>query len=138
MFSQPIRGGLPLQPLGPSATNQNCILPTFVSLQRDPLAFAVDALSTYWRGMFAYAFPPPALLHKVVQRLNQFPCKLILITPYWPRMLWFTSLVNLAVTDPLKLPQDPDTLSQVLGSELKVFHTNPQLLNLHAWLLVSH
>ena len=41
------------------ATNENWKLQTYVSPYRDPQAYAVDALSLDWRGMYAYAFPPP-------------------------------------------------------------------------------
>jgi hypothetical protein len=40
------------------ATSLNHKLNTFVSLVPDPLAYAVDAMSISWKGMFAYAFPP--------------------------------------------------------------------------------
>ena len=120
------------------ATNRNFRLQTYVSPLRDPQAFAVDALSIDWSGMFAYAFPPPVLLHKVVQKIHQHPCRMILVAPYWPRMLWFPSLVTLAVAEPVRLPEDQKLLSQVLGSGKLVFHPNPAILNLHAWLLYSH
>jgi len=120
------------------STSRNYRLPTYVSPLRDPQAYAVDALSIDWSGMFAYAFPPPALLHKVVQKINQNPCRILLVAPFWPRMLWFPSLVTLAVAEPVKLPPDQNLLSQVLGSGKLVFHTNPTVLNLHAWLLDSH
>jgi hypothetical protein len=40
------------------ATSLNHKLDIFVSPVPDPLAYAVDAMSISWKGMFAYAFPP--------------------------------------------------------------------------------
>ena len=60
-------------------------LPLFVSLVPDPLATAVDALSLPWEDLNAYAFPPAAVLGKVVEKLQDSPCKrIILIAPGWP------------------------------------------------------
>ena len=45
-------------------------LPLFVSPVPDPLATAVDALSLSWEDLDAYAFPPAAILGKVVEKLQ--------------------------------------------------------------------
>ena len=51
------------------ATRFNNKLPLFVSLVPDPLTTAVDALSLPWEDLDAYAFPPAAILGKVVEKL---------------------------------------------------------------------
>ncbi|XP_046580425.1 probable C-mannosyltransferase DPY19L1 [Haliotis rubra] len=51
------------------ATRFNSQLPRFVSPIPDPLAWDHDALAIPWEGLNAYAFPPPALLHKVIQKI---------------------------------------------------------------------
>ena len=59
----------------------------------DPLAIAVDALSLPWEDLDAYAFPPAAILGKVVEKLQDTPCKrIIVIAPGWPNMPWFWAL----------------------------------------------
>ena len=64
------------------ATRFNHKLPQFVSPVPDPLAVAVDALTLPWEDIDAYAFPPTAILGKVVEKLQDSPCKrLILIAP---------------------------------------------------------
>ena len=56
----------------------------------DPLATAVDALSLPWEDLGACTFPPAAILGKVVEKLQDSPCKrIILIDPGWPNMPWF-------------------------------------------------
>ena len=60
-------------------------LPLFVSPEPDPLATAVDALSKPWEDLDAYVFPPAAILGKVVEKLQDSPCRrVILIAPGWP------------------------------------------------------
>ena len=61
----------PMQEMAPSTDRsvryQIQQLPQFVSPVPDPLAIAVDALSLSWENLDAYAFPPTAILGKVVQ-----------------------------------------------------------------------
>ena len=72
------------------ATRFNNKLPQFVSPVPDPQAWAVDALSLSWEDLDPYAFPPAAILGKVVKKLQDYPCnRIILIAPGWPNMPWF-------------------------------------------------
>ena len=96
------------------ADKENYKLPTYVSPTRDPQAFAVDALSLDWKDMFAYAFPPPKLLTKVVHKIQSTPCRLILVTPYWPGMPWFTTVIGLAVKPPIRLTIHPILLQDTV------------------------
>ena len=51
----------------------------------DPQAWAVDALSLSWENLDPYAFPPAAILGKVVEKLQDYPCnRIILIAPGCP------------------------------------------------------
>ena len=52
------------------AMSLNHKLNTFVSPVPDPLAYAVDAMSISWKGMFAYAFPPFSFLSQVLQSMS--------------------------------------------------------------------
>ena len=96
----------------------------------DPLATAMDALSLSWEDLDAYAFPPTAILGKVVEKLQDSPCKrIILIGPGWPNMPWFWDLVALSSQIPLCLP---NLLTQPFN---QIPHRNLTNQNLHAWLL---
>ena len=115
------------------ATRFNNKLPQFVSPVPDPQAWAVDALSLYWEDLDPYAFPPAAILGKVVEKLQDYPCnRIILIAPGWPNMPWFWDLVAMSSQIPLCLPSIPNLVSQPLN---QVLHRNLANLNLHSWLL---
>ena len=47
-------------------------------------AWNIDALNISWSSLVAYAYPPTALLPKVIQKVRQYNCLLILIAPGWP------------------------------------------------------
>ena len=115
------------------ATRFNNKLPLFVSPVPDPLATAVDALSLPWEDLDAYAFPPTAILVKVVEKLQDSPCKrIVLIAPGWPNMPLFWDLVTMSSQIPLSLPNLPNLLTQPFN---QISHRNLTNLNLHAWLL---
>ena len=118
------------------ATRFNNKLPQFVSPVPDPLAIAVDALSLPWEDLDAYAFPPTAILGKVVEKLQASPYKrIILIALGWPNMPWFWDLVTMSSQVPLSLPNLPNLLTQPFN---QIPHRNLTNLNLHAWLLELH
>ena len=84
------------------ATHLNHKLPLYVSPIPDPNAWDIDALNINWTGLTAYAYPPTALLHKVIQKSGH--CLIIIIAPGWPGMPWFWDLVQLSTEIPLQLP----------------------------------
>ena len=105
-------------------------LPLFVSAMPDPLACTVYALSLPWEDLDAYAFPPPAILDKVVEKLQDCPCKsIILIAPRWPNMPWLWDLVAMSSQIPLCLPNLPNLLTLPFN---QIPHRNLTNLNLHA------
>ena len=114
------------------ATHLNHKLPLYVSPVPDPKACDIDALNINWTNFTAYTYPPMGLLHKVIQKIKQCHCLIIVIAPGWPGMPWFWDLVQLSTEIPLQLPVSTTLLKQ---SYKYVFHNNPQQLNLHAWCL---
>ena len=55
------------------ATHLNHKLPLYVSPIPDPKAWDIDALNINWTNLTAYAYPPTALLHKVIQKDQAMP-----------------------------------------------------------------
>ena len=86
------------------ATHLNHKLPLYVSPIPDPKAWDIDALNINWTGLTAYAYPPTALFHRVIQKIRQCHCLIIVIAPGWPGMPWFWDLVQLSTEIPLQLP----------------------------------
>ena len=114
------------------ATRLNHKVPLYVSTVPDQNAWDIDALNTNWSGLTAYVYPPMALLHRVIQKVRQSSCLIIVIAPGWPGMPWFWDLVHLSTEIPLQLLVSTTLLKQ---SHNYVFHSNPQHLNLQAWCL---
>ena len=77
------------------ATHLNHKLPLYVSPIPDPKAWDIDALNINWTGLTAYTYPPTALLHRVIRKIRQCHCLIIVIAPGWPGMPWFWDLVQL-------------------------------------------
>ncbi len=63
------------------ATAENKKLPVYFSPIPDPEAYAVDALSQDWTGLSMYAFPPTAILTKVLQRIASYPLQGVTHSP---------------------------------------------------------
>ena len=84
-----------------------------VSPVPDPLATAVEALGLPWEDLDTYAFPPAAILGKVVEKLLDSPCqRIILIAPGWHNMPWFWDQMAMSSQIPLSLPILPNLLTQ--------------------------
>ena len=96
-------------------TNLNHKLLLYLSPVPDPKAWDIDALNINWMGFAAYAYRPTALLHRVIKKIRQCYCLIIVIAPGWPGMPWFWDLVQLST--------DPTTTSIVNDSS----QTVPQL-----------
>ena len=110
------------------ATKANTQLPVFCSLTPGTGALAVDSLTLPWSGFLGYAFPPPTLLTRVLNKVLKDQASLVLVAPRWPDRPWFTTLLRLLVQPPVALPPVQDLLSQ-LGS----YHHNPEFFKLTAW-----
>ena len=117
------------------ATRWNHKLPVYFSPLPDPQAAGEDALLQSWDNLDAYAFPPFPLLQKVLQRArNASNLRMTLIAPWWPEAPWFPDALDLAVEEPLALPERPDLLHQPISH---AWHKNPSMLRLHAFRLWS-
>ena len=86
------------------ATSLNFKVTTFVSPVPDPRAYAVNAMSLSWEGMFAYAFPPFRFLAPVLHKITGEKCRIIVIAPARPKQAWLANLLCLSCARPLVLP----------------------------------
>ena len=87
------------------ATSLNHRLPVYFAPMSDPMASGTDAMLQNWDHLEAYAFPPVAMLHQVLNKVrNSVGTHVTLITPLWPSKEWFPDLLSLLTEPPVPLP----------------------------------
>ena len=117
------------------ATCLNAKLPLYCSLVPDPQAVFEDAFRHPWDDLDLYAFPPFALVGRVIARVQQSSrVAMTLVAPLWPEKEWFADLLLLLTQPPLALPCWDKLLRQ---PHCSLFHQGVHTLNLHAWRLSS-
>ena len=117
------------------ATSLTARLPVYFSPASDPRAAGMDALLQPWDDLQAYAFPPIAIIRRVLLKLRSSKnCELTLIAPFWPQRDWFPDLLELLSDVPITLSDRRDLLRQ---PHFHRFHQNLPMLRLTAWRLSS-
>ena len=117
------------------ATCLNTKLPLYCSLVPDPQAVFEDAFRHPWVDLDLYAFPPFALVGRVIARVQQSSrVAMTLVAPLWPEKEWFADLLLLLTQPPLALPCWDKLLRQ---PHCSLFHQGVHALSLHAWRLSS-
>ena len=117
------------------ATCLNAKLPLYCSLVPDPQAVFEDAFRHPWNDLDLYAFPPFALVGRVIARVQESSrVAMTLVAPLWPEKEWFADLLLLLTQPPLALPCWDKLLRQ---PHCSLFHQGVHALNLHAWRLSS-
>ena len=86
------------------ATKDSAQVARFFAWGRDAEAEAFDALAQLWNFDLAYAFPPPQIISRVLQKIEAASGTFILITPFWPAQKWFASIQLLKVVEVRKIP----------------------------------
>ena len=88
-----------------------------------------------WDGLQAYAFPPVAVIPRVLAKLRASKrTELTLVAPHWAQRPWFSDLVQLSLAPPVVLPSRPDLLRLPRSRHL---YPDLRRLRLHAWRLSS-
>ena len=114
------------------ATSLTARLPVYFSPASDPRAAGTDALLQPWDDLQAYAFPPIAIIRRVLVKLRSSRnCELTLIAPFWPQREWFPDLLELLSDVPITLSSRKVLLRQ------PHFHQNLPMLQRTAWRLSS-
>jgi hypothetical protein len=117
------------------ATKRNYKLPVYCSPVPDPQAWFTDCMVMSWNNLWSYAFPPPALVGKVLSKLmSSSNSRMILIAPLWSQQPWFPELLALLVDLPREIPPLWNLLKQ---PHLEKFHPTPEIFRYHAWRLSS-
>lgn len=115
------------------ASRTNRQLERFVIWKTDPVSTAVDAFQIPWNGEKVYAFPPFCLISQCLVKVRRDQTDLILVCPAWQTQVWFPQLLQLAVADPILLPQSLDLLTSPTGAYHPLLEEDK--LHLTAWKL---
>ena len=89
------------------ASRLNHQLPRYVTWKPDPFSVEMDALRMSWQRLHGYAF---ALISKSLQKTRQKKCTILLVAPIRTTQPWHSVLLEMAIADPLLLPQREDLL----------------------------
>ena len=100
------RWGLPEVDL--FATEHSTQLTRFFAWGQAPTAEAFDALLQPWDFRLAYAFPPPPILPRVLDKIATSKGEFVLITPFWRAQKWFPLLLSMKILEVRRLPLLPD------------------------------
>lgn len=105
------------------ASPENAYCPTFFTKES-------DALAHVWPSCPLYAFPPVALLPRMIKQIRESECSVLLVAPFWRNQVWFPELMQLVSITPWPIPVRRDLLSQSRGA---IWHPHPDLWALHVW-----
>ena len=117
------------------ATSDNHRCSIYFSPFRDPMSASTDAFLQSWDGLQAYAFPPVAIIPRVLAKLRASTgTELTLVAPHWAQRPWFSDLLQLSLAPPVILPARQDLLRLPRSRHL---YPDLRRLRLHAWQLSS-
>lgn len=111
------------------ASPRNAHLPDFFSWISPH--HQMDAFSVRWQDG-DYIFPPFSLLSRVIRKIREDQCRVVLVAPYWPSHPWFPVLDRLVPADcnrRFALPHSRSLLVDEQGSP----HPMGRDLRLMAW-----
>ena len=106
------------------------LLTCYCARADDPDAWALDAFSIPVSDFLGFAFPPFALLPRVLEKVASDRASLLLVAPFWPKRPWFPRLLSLLAGQPRSLPVFPGLLRQPVSL---IQHPNPRVLHLTLW-----
>ena len=89
------------------ASAWNAQLPQFISWAPQPNAMAVNAFAQDWRNLHGYAFPPFALIPRILFKLKRDQIDLVLVCPWWPSQPWFPQVIRMCIDIPRVFRPDP-------------------------------
>ena len=126
---------LSLRKIWPVQFSENRRCSIYFSPFHDPMSAGTDAFLQSWNGLQAYAFPPVAIIPRVLAKLRASSgTELTLVAPHWAQRPWFSDLLQLLLAPPVVLPSRQDLLRLPRSHRL---YPDLHRLRLHAWRLSS-
>ena len=92
------------------ASRVNCKVNRYYSYNLEPEAIGIDAFSYCWSNEIFLAFPPFAIISKVLSKIEAEMATGVLIVPLFTTQSWFTRLLRLLIHEPLLLPKSNTSL----------------------------
>jgi hypothetical protein len=90
----------------------------YVSWKPDPGSSAVDAFTQDWRKWKnIYAFPPFGLIARVLQQVRSQKVTITLVFPFWTTQPWYPIMMEMALEEPLALPDHEKLLQDIQGNK---------------------
>lgn len=83
------------------ATRCNTKTKKYCSWQRDPEAWTINAFTLNWNNIFWYAFPPFALLPRILKKIQDEKTRGIIVAPLWNSQSWFPTFESLLEGNPI-------------------------------------
>ena len=115
------------------ASRINHKLPTYVSLNPDAKAIAIDAFAHKWES-FMYIFPPFNLIPRILRKLKEDKTKrVVMVTPNWSVAQWFPVCKRMALQNPILLRNRVNILQ--LPTKPKEIHPLLPKMRLLGWFL---
>ena len=87
----------------------------YISWKIDLFHQGRDDFQISWANKFVHAFPPFALIGRVLQNVNQDWRLIVIVTSPWPRQPWFQGLLTKSIKNPLLLAALKGLLKDLLG-----------------------
>lgn len=81
------------------ATRINSKCSKFCSWERDPEAFAINSFTITWKNDFWYAFPPFALISRILKKIREEGSEGILVVPLWYSQPWYPEFKRMLISD---------------------------------------
>lgn len=88
------------------ASRANAKVKCYVSWKSDPDAFEIDAFTFSWAPYFFYAFPPFALISKMLQKIIFERSEGIVVVPKWHAQAWYPIFMKLVCSKCVTLGPD--------------------------------
>lgn len=92
-----------------SRLNTKCT--KYISYQRDPDAWGINAFTINWSTFYFYAFPPFSIILKVLRKIIQEKARGIIVVPVWPTQPWFPIFKALLVSDTVLFSPDDNSIT---------------------------
>ena len=94
------------------ATKANAKCAKYISWMKDPDSLTVDAFTVSWAGCNFYAFPPFAIILRVLRKIYIDKAEGVIVVPWWPTQPWFPLFKEMLISEPIKFaPADNLLLS---------------------------